>query len=238
MIPIHRHDVCEQIEFFTKHPTIVARFHPWTIVPFSYYDQMKDAIRRNDVEYCREYFTAESINKRESKLMKWDDEVFIKGSGVYAHYWRKAVKYGRIEIMNVFYEVDKRAELPKYDASRESFSHGDLMKMIPNHVTLQWFLDTNYDKDVSSIWIKCITRAALKREDIDCLIWLHSYVPKIICHYPTPYTYLEYTIVNYKTVGGLNDLVKRIKDKRPKVLNWCRQQSWRMVIDWDHCIVT
>jgi hypothetical protein len=237
MIPIYRRKVCKQIDFFTSHSSIFTKLYPLSFNYNRCYKQITDAIKRNEVDYCRQHYALESINERERSNITWDNGSFIKGSGVYVSYWLKAVKYGRTEIMGIFYEIDAKAHSPSYNLSLESISLKKLIRLIPNSSTLRWFLDINCEKKLSSLWIIGITREALKREYIDCLMWLHNHVPKIANHDPLPYTYLEYTIITYASVGSINNLIRRIKDKRLNVLKWCRQQWWRMVIDWDHCIV-
>jgi hypothetical protein len=236
MIPLHRRDVCKQVGFFTNHATIDARLEMGGS-PGGSYNQMMDAIERNNSDYCQKYYSEESISYREQST-RWDAKSFIAECGVYIAYWHRAVMYGRTEIIKLFYEIDRRASSPRHIPSLDNLHHKPLIKLIPNSSTLRWFLEVNCSNILSSSWIRHITREVIKREDLDCLIWLHSHVPIMAGHDIVPYTYLEYTIINHATIAVTNDLLIRIKDKRPKVLNWCRQQSWRMVIDWDHCIVS
>jgi hypothetical protein len=237
-IPLYQHDTCKQVEFFANHPSVSAKLclmeHDSA---FGNYEHIKDAIKRNDVEYCRQYYTTENIQERDRRETYWDCGSYIKQCGVYVQYWQEAIKGGRIEIMKIFYEVDTRAKRPAYNPSHDGFDHKHLIKLTPNSDILRWFLEVNCDRLLASSWIGVITLEATRKEYIDCLMWLHTHVPKIVNHPSVSHTYLEYAIMAYAPVGYPNDLVRKVKNKRPKVLNWCQQQSWNIRIDWDNCQV-
>jgi hypothetical protein len=231
-IPLYRRDIYKTIPFFAKHPKVYTQlivFKPCSFV-HELYGMMTDAIRRNEIDFIRQYYSTTGIDEREHAEILWDNRSFVAQCGIYTHYWCEAVKHSRIEIMEFFYEIDSNASSPVYNPISWNASNMGLINVIPNPTVMEWFLTTNHEKPVSRLWIREITYEIIDRQYMSCLRWLHSHNPKKRAG-PIEHSYLEAAICTYGP-GRHNHQIDRITTK-PEILEWCKLQRWNLKIDWN-----
>jgi hypothetical protein len=231
-LPIYMHAVCAYVPFFNSSYTCASLLqHDPTI-----YMVIKDVIKRNDVEYCKQHFSEEKMAERTRKSIIWDDTAFVKREGIYYRYWKQAIKYGRIEIMDFFHSVSAKATTPQFYPTEYSSYLIKIVLRARDTATRLWLLDTFHEYKLSADWIGEMVCGAVRHEDITALTWLHSHTPRTSLTDPAHnsiYTYLEQAIIIRINYGGYDDIVQCIITKRPKVLAWCRQQKWKLQFNWE-----
>jgi hypothetical protein len=225
--------ICANVEFFNA-STICACI--LQIVPTPYM-LISDVIKRNEIDFCRQYFSKEKITERTNAGEKWDSEQFVSLRGIYYRYWKKAIKYGRIEILKFFYTMYTTATDPQINPTNYISYSINLLTSARNTETRIWLLETFHGYILSTGWIDEITRGALEQEDIETLTWLQSHIPRASLLQPAKYgskhTYLEYTMIYQNHYCDINFVIRGIVTELPKVYAWCQKQQWNIRIDWD-----
>jgi hypothetical protein len=213
-IPLYMYGTCRNVSFIPPLPNALK--WSWR------HEHMLDAIRRNDIDYCLNYFTS-YIPRPDVCMVQWDELTHVNRNGAPRMYWQEAIKYGRIEILNMFYEIDSKCTYTTFDLSNYHPYDCDLIGIIPDNKTFRWFLNAFHGTLMSSVLVNDLVRRAVVLEDLDTLQWLHHAKP--VTRYNPPFTtrdtvtYLEFAVADTSVNRGQGSVLCLIKE-RPKVLSW------------------
>jgi hypothetical protein len=211
-IPLYMYAVCKQIPFISNIHVVNEHLYAYTTI---YPDSiLHDVIRRNEVKFCKQYLSTTSIDFPCSSL----SSRYLIEYGIISDYWFEAVKYGRIEILDIFYKITIRAESPLVDPSNHKWYNPNMVICSRNAETFRWFLTTYHGRNISRAWIYDLVSSAIDREDISALNWLVSHVP--ITNNQPPATDESYFDYADKNTSANEDPISYLIRRTPTVLAW------------------
>jgi hypothetical protein len=208
-IPLYMYEAWRQIPFITEMAAIYNHLQrPTTNASVLLYD----AIKRNEVKYCQ-------------KLLDMTDttdgafsRVFLTQYGVGDDYWIDACRYGRIEILNLFYDINFRSKTPLVSPDRHLWYSRNIVAYSLNAETFRWFFTTYHGTYLTSAWIYDLVHIAIIKEDLSALDWLNSHVP-VTDHQSLASD--ESYFLHACNIARANVVsIVEVMIKHPKVLGW------------------
>jgi hypothetical protein len=222
-VPLHRYNICIQVSCFNRISTIHSRLQTAYIL----YALMKDAIMRNDVAYCEQFYHPDNFASRHL-LRDWASADYIRTSGVDYKIWEEAVKYGRIEILDLFKVIDH-----KYFYSRKGkpvlVFNSSLLYEISNTDTLAWILNYFDNSVMFETHIHTIVLKAVRLESIAALEYLYRKKYEGPVH---DHSYLVTALTYTDAFKKALTIIREIR-QRPMIFKWFQDHPLEETIDWD-----
>jgi hypothetical protein len=221
-LPLYMIEVCWQLPFLTQYTAVRDRFRYFC----NFTEQLPDAIRRNEVAFIKQYFDS-------SRAIKLSDPIYCYDSHnnkyvIDSKLWSDAVQYARIDILNIFADIDL-----KYYVNAKSillFSH--IVNVIPNAVIFRWILTYCKNAEITYLSTRALVMKAIELEDMSLLDALYDFDPHVDwyneeCKYCNC---IEIALILDKQQYS-STLMIMIKHQ-PKLLEWIGVHTWRRGYYW------
>jgi hypothetical protein len=231
-IPKFMYEVCWNVRYLSGKNTKLNRW-------YTDYEQLLDAIMRNEVEFCRQFYEIEGINARKDNPMENNktSSEFIYKNGVAYTIWYQAVMYGRLDILEVFKLADELHyyKTPMVHAAQLA---NDIFTVISDVRTLEWVME--YQRyAMTEILLYNLVIDICRCYDIPMLDYLYNTIPKevisvewdLITNDGT-YNCIETALAIEQRLYRGNPYLLLFIKSQPDIFAWHQSHSWRYIFDW------